>query len=111
VAAAPRPYSTLRPLGGLAEESAMSAEVLKSLARLMQQTAVKQAVQECALRRLLALLPADQASAMAAHLQADVAQVMESFSAGIDQPMVDATIANELNAMLQALDAGRGPGE
>ena len=32
-------------------------DVLRNLARLMQQTAVKQAVQERALHRLLALLP------------------------------------------------------
>jgi hypothetical protein len=81
----------------------MNQDVLKSLARLMQQTAVKQAVQECALRRLLALLPADQAAAMASGLREDVAQVMESFSGGIDQPAVDATITFELNAMLEAL--------
>lgn len=81
----------------------MNQDVLKSLARLMQQTAVKQAVQECALRRLLALLPAEQASEMAAGLRADAAQVMESFSAGIDQPAVDSTITFELNAMLESL--------
>jgi hypothetical protein len=82
----------------------MNQDVLKSLARLMQQTAVKQAVQECALRRLLALLPANQATEMAAGLSEDVAQVMESFSGGIDQPAVDATITFELNAMLEALN-------
>jgi hypothetical protein len=82
----------------------MNQDVLKSLARLMQQTAVKQAVQECALRRLLALLPANQATEMAAGLREDVAQVMESFSGGIDQPAVDATITFELNAMLEALN-------
>lgn len=81
----------------------MNADVLKSLARLMQQTAVKQAVQECALRRLLALLPPEQAAAMAEGLRADVAQVMENFSAGIDQPAVDTTIDFELAAMMQAL--------
>lgn len=81
----------------------MNQDVLKSLARLMQQTAVKQAVQECALRRLLALLPADQAAEMAARLKEDVDQVMESFSGGIDQPAVDATITFELNAMLESL--------
>ncbi len=81
----------------------MNADVLKSLARLMQQTAVKQAVQECALRRLLALLPPEQAAAMAEGLRADVTQVMENFSAGIDQPAVDTTIDFELAAMMQAL--------
>jgi threonine aldolase len=81
----------------------MNQDVLKSLARLMQQTAVKQAVQECALRRLLALLPPDHAAEMASGLREDVAQVMESFSGGIDQPAVDATITFELNAMLEAL--------
>lgn len=81
----------------------MNADVLKSLARLMQQTAVKQAVQECALRRLLAMLPPEQAAAMAQGLRADVAQVMENFSAGIDQPAVDTTIDFELAAMMQAL--------
>ncbi|HEY0857881.1 MAG TPA: hypothetical protein VGE16_12530 [Albitalea sp.] len=81
----------------------MNADVLKSLARLMQQTAVKQAVQECALRRLLAMLPPEQAAAMAEGLRADVAQVMENFSAGIDQPAVDTTIDFELAAMMQAL--------
>jgi hypothetical protein len=81
----------------------MNADVLKDLARLMQQTAVKQALQECALRRLLALVPPDQAAALAAGLRTDAAQVMENFSGGIDQPAVDATIALELNLMLQAL--------
>lgn len=81
----------------------MSPEVIKSLARLMQQTAVKQAVQECALRRLLATLPAEAADAMAECLRADVAGVRENFSAGIDQPGVDATISAELAAMLSAL--------
>jgi len=81
----------------------MNQDVLKSLARLMQQTAVKQAVQECALRRLLSLLPPEQAAEMASGLKEDVAEVMQSFSAGIDQPSVDATISFELNAMLQAL--------
>jgi len=81
----------------------MNQEVLKNLARLMQQTAVKQAVQECALRRLLALLPPEQTGAMAAALKEDVAQVMDNFSGGIDQPAVDSTITFELNAMLLAL--------
>ena len=81
----------------------MNPDVLKSLARLMQQTAVKQAVQESALRRLLAMLPPEQVDAMAAGLKADVEQVKENFSAGIDQPSVDATIAFELDAMLAAL--------
>ena len=81
----------------------MSSNVIKSLARLMQQTAVKQAVQECALRRLLATLPADAADAMAEKLRADIAGVRESFSAGIDQPSVEATIAAELAAILSAL--------
>lgn len=81
----------------------MSADVLKSLARLMQQTAVKQAVQECALRRLLAMLSPEQAAAMAEGLRADVSRVMENFSDGIDQPAVEATIDFELAAMLQAL--------
>ena len=83
-------------------------DVLRNLARLMQQTAVKQAVQERALHRLLSLLPPEQASALAAGLRSDVQQVMENFAAGIDQPAVDSTIAFELNAMLQALgDDGR----
>lgn len=77
--------------------------VLRDLARLMQQTAVKQAVQERALHRLLALLTPDQAAAMAAGLREDVQQVMENFAAGIDQPAVDRTITFELNAMLEAL--------
>jgi hypothetical protein len=85
----------------------MSSDVLKSLARLMQQTAVKQALQECALRRLLALLPPDQAATMAEGLKSDAMQVMENFSAGIDQPAVDSAITFELNAMLHAL--GQGP--
>ena len=80
-------------------------EVLRDLARLMQQTAVKQAVQERALHRLLALLPRDQADTMAAHLRQDVQQVMENFAAGIDQPAVDRTITQELNAMLRVLKA------
>jgi hypothetical protein len=84
-------------------------EVLRNLARLMQQTAVKQAVQERALHRLLALLPADQAAAMASHLRQDVQQVMENFGAGIDQPAVDSTITHELNAMLQALGTQEQP--
>jgi hypothetical protein len=73
------------------------------MARLMQQTAVKQALQECALRRLLALLPPDQANVMAAALKDDAAMVMENFAAGIDQPAVDAAITFELNTMLVAL--------
>jgi hypothetical protein len=81
----------------------MNPDVLKSLARLMQQTAVKQAVQEAALRRLLALLSPEQASEMARGLKDDVEQVKENFSAGIDQPAVDATISFELDAMLAAL--------
>jgi hypothetical protein len=81
----------------------MNPDVLKSLARLMQQTAVKQAVQECALRRLLALLPPEQATEMARALQADVEEVKQNFSAGIDQPSVEATISFELDAMLAAL--------
>jgi hypothetical protein len=81
----------------------MTPDVLKSLARLMQQTAVKQAVQEAALRRLLALLPPEQANEMAQGLKNDVEQVKENFSAGIDQPAVDATISFELDAMLAAL--------
>ena len=47
-------------------------DVLRNLARLMQQTAVKQAVQERALHRLLSLLPPEQASALAAGLRSDV---------------------------------------
>ena len=86
----------------------MTEEVLRSLARLMQQTAVKQAVQERALRRLLALVPAADAAAVADGLKSDVTEVMENFSAGIDQPAVDATITFELNALLQAL--GHAPG-
>ena len=66
----------------------MNQEVLKNLARLMQQTAVKQAVQECALRRLLALLPPEQANAMAAALKEDVAQVMDNFSGVPCKPSV-----------------------
>ena len=81
----------------------MNPDVSKSLAKLMQQTAVKQAVQECALRRLLALVPPGDAADMAVRLRADAAQVMESFSDGIDQPAVDAAIAAELDAMLHAL--------
>jgi hypothetical protein len=81
----------------------MNPDVLKNLARLMQQTAVKQAMQECALRRLLALVPPEKAAALAADLRADAAQVMENFSGGIDQPSVDSTIALELNLMLQTL--------
>lgn len=83
-------------------------QVLRDLARLMQQTAVKQAVQERALHRLLALVPPDQAAALAAGLRADVQQVMENFAAGIDQQAVDSTITFELNAMLQSL--GQAPG-
>ena len=84
-------------------------EVIRNLARLMQQTAVKQAVQERALHRLLGLLPPEQAATMAAGLRQDVHEVMDNFAAGIDQPSVDSTIAAELNAMLQALgvDAAR----
>jgi dihydrodipicolinate synthase/N-acetylneuraminate lyase len=85
------------------KDAAMNPDVIKSLARLMQQTAVKQAVQECALHRLLALLPAAQAAEVAVGLKADAAQVMDAFSAGVDQPSIDATITAELNAMLQAL--------
>jgi hypothetical protein len=85
----------------------MSSDVLKSLARLMQQTAVKQAMQECALRRLLGLLSPEQAAAMADTLRTDAAQVMDNFSSGIDQPSVDATITFELNAMLEALGQGQ----
>ena len=81
----------------------MNPEVLKSLAKLMQQTAVKQAVQECALRRLLALVPAGDATILAAGLKADAEVVMDSFSASIDQSSVRATTSFELNAMLQAL--------
>ncbi|MED5618979.1 hypothetical protein [Ideonella sp. BN130291] len=81
----------------------MTPDVLKSLAKLMQQTAVKQAMQECALRRLLALVPAPEAATLADQLRADAAQVMEAFSAGIDQPAVDATITMELALMLEAL--------
>lgn len=81
----------------------MSADVLKSLARLMQQTAVKQAVQERALLRLLALVPADQAASLAETLKSDVAEVMDNFSAGIDQPAVTATITAELTNMLAVL--------
>jgi hypothetical protein len=81
----------------------MDTTVIKDLARLMQQTAVKQAMQECALRRMLALVPLDQADSLAAALRADAALVLDSFSGGIDQPSIDATIASELNAMLQAL--------
>ena len=81
----------------------MSADVLKSLARLMQQTAVKQAVQERALLRLLALVPADQAATLVEALKSDVAEVMDNFSAGIDQPAVNATITAELTNMLAVL--------
>jgi hypothetical protein len=86
-------------------------DVLRNLARLMQQTAVKQAVQERALHRLLALLPPAQAAAMASGLRADAQQVRENFAAGIDQPTVDNTITFELNAMLRALgrDAQESP--
>lgn len=83
----------------------MENAVIKDLARLMQQIAVKQAMQECALRRLLALLPKDTAQALANTLRQDAAVVMDSFSGGIDQANVDATITSELNAMLKALDA------
>lgn len=79
-------------------------DVLTRLARLMQQAAVKQAVQECALRRLLALLPPEQAAEMARGLREDVQQVRENFSDGIDQPAVDATIAQEMAAMLAMLE-------
>jgi hypothetical protein len=82
----------------------MEAPVIKDLARLMQQMAVKQAVQECALRRLLALLPKENAAALANALRQDAALVMDSFSGGIDQANVDATITSELNAMLKALE-------
>jgi hypothetical protein len=85
----------------------MKDEVLKSLARLMQQTAVKQAVQERALRRLLALVPAERTAAFADGLRADVDEVMNDFSAGIDQPTVTATILFELNAMLDVLKEGK----
>jgi hypothetical protein len=81
----------------------MDAAVIKDLARLMQQAAVKQAMHECALRRVLALLPKEQAEPLAAALKQDAAMVMDSFSGGIDQPTIDATITSELNAMLQAL--------
>ena len=81
----------------------MNPDVLKSLAKLMQQTAVKQAMQECALRRLLALVPSERASARSPSASAVAAQVMENFSAGIDQPSVDATITMELALMLEAL--------
>ena len=81
----------------------MDPAVIKDLARLMQQTAVKQAMQECALRRVLAALPRDKADAVAAGLKDDAALVMDSFSGGIDQPTIDATITSELNAMLLAL--------
>ena len=81
----------------------MNPDVLKNLARLMQQTAVKQAMQERALRRLLALVPSGKVPALAEGLRADAAQVMENFSDGIDQPSVDAAIAFELNLMLQSL--------
>ena len=80
-----------------------SPDILKSLARLMQQTAVKQAMQECALRRLLALVPPDRTAALGEALRADAQQVMENFGAGIDQPTIDSTIALELNLMLEAL--------
>jgi len=86
----------------------MTEEVLRSLARLMQQTAVKQAVQERALRRLMAFVPPAEASAFEQGLRADVGEVMENFSGGIDQPMVDATITFELNALLESLGRARG---
>ena len=82
-------------------------DVLTRLARLLQQSAVKQAVQECALRRLLALLPPDQAAAMAQGLREDAQQVRENFSDGIDQPAVEATIAQEVAAMLAVLEDRR----
>ena len=82
----------------------MDSPVLKDLARLMQQMAVKQAMQECALRRVLALLPKESAEALAHALRQDAAVVMDSFSGGIDQANVDATITSELNAMLKALE-------
>jgi len=85
----------------------MDTAVIKDLARLMQQTAVKQAMHECALRRVLALLPEENAEALAAGLKEDAALVMDSFSGGIDQPTIDATITSELNTMLQAL--GQAP--
>ncbi|UUX96687.1 hypothetical protein [Aquabacterium sp. J223] len=86
----------------------MDTQVIKDLARLMQQTAVKQAMQECALRRLLRLVPKDSAGPLAAALRADATLVLDSFSGGIDQQAIDATITAELNAMLLALgdDAG-----
>ena len=83
--------------------------VLRDLARLMQQTAVKQAVQERALHRLLGLLAPDQAAALAAGLREDVQQVRENFGGGSDQPAVDRTITFELTAMLEALGHGGGP--
>lgn len=88
----------------------MNPDVVRDLAKLMQQTAVKQAVQECALRRLLTLVPPEQAGSLADGLRTDAARVLEYFSDGIDQPSIDATITNELNAMLLALGqaAGRG---
>jgi hypothetical protein len=82
----------------------MEAPVIKDLARLMQQMAVKQAMQECALRRMLALLPKDSAQPLANALRQDAALVMDSFSGGIDPAGVDATITSELNAMLKALE-------
>lgn len=81
----------------------MNPDVITSIARLMQQTAVKQAVQECALRRLLSLLPPEEAAEMAAGLKEDVSLVMDNFQAGIDQPSIDATITFELNTMLESL--------
>ena len=81
----------------------MTPDVVRDLARLMQQTAVKQAVQECALRRLLTLVAPEQAGPLADGLRTDAAKVLEYFSDGIDQPSIDATITNELNAMLLAL--------
>jgi hypothetical protein len=80
-------------------------DVVKSLARLLQQTAVKQALQECAVRRLLSLVPKAQAAAFAAGLKADAGQVLDAFSAGIDQPLIDATVTSDLNAMLAILGA------
>jgi hypothetical protein len=82
----------------------LDLNVIKDLARLMQQTAVKQAMQECALRRLLRLVPQDAAGPLAAALREDAALVLDSFSGGIDQQTIDATITAELNAMLTALN-------
>ena len=87
----------------------MEAPENKDLARLMQQMAVKQAMQECALRRVLALLPRENAQALANALRQDAALVMDSFSGGIDQAGVDATITSELNAMLKALEQDTHP--